>query len=229
MTGQTEDHEDLERLLADLERAAGAASRVAGVAPLGVRAVEDRPGQRAFLCAFEGPRFLCLSGELAPETDHDAAVEVASAALLAEHTDGVLDQEALQGLVEAASRAVVAVQDEDVADTIGEVANAALGLVDWAGDPMRALASVPALDQGVARHDAVRVAWARFVKVSEPLANDQTALSDAALDALRGLEESAGRAGVATSLTETMADALPVCRAGAREMLDSHITPLRGR
>jgi hypothetical protein len=229
MSDATARQKDLERLLADLERAAQAGSEVASEKPLGVRAIEDRPGGRAYLCAFDGPRFLCLTGDVTPEEDRGAAIEAASAALLAEHTDGLLDQGTLRALAQSASRAIVALSEEDVADAVGGVAEAALALVDWAADPMRALASIPSLDEAVRRHDAVRVAWSRFVKASEPLANNQEALSDAALDALRGLEEAAGRAGVGASITEAMAEALPVCRAGAREMMDAHVTPLRER
>jgi hypothetical protein len=224
-----DDRTDPQALLADLERASTAASTLASEDPLGVRAVEDRPGERAYLCAFGGPRFLCLTRYLEPEGDRAAAIEVISAALLAEHTDEILDQGALRGLAEAASRAIVAVPDENVADAVGEVADSVLALVDWAADPIRALASVPALDEAVGKHDAVRVAWSRFVAASEPLANDQASLSDATIDALRRLEEAAGAAGVATSITEAMADALPACRAGARAMLESHVTPLRER
>lgn len=216
-------------LLAGLEAAAAAAESIAGEPAMGIRAVEDRPGERAYLCALPGPRFICLSSDLAPIERRDAALEVTSAALLVEHSDELLDEGRLQALAAAARRVLSAARPADaVEEAVGEVAERAVELADWSAAPARALASIPALDEAVVRHDELMVAWSTFVRASEPLAAAQERLSAEALDALRGLEEAAGAAGVATPLTGQLADALPRCRAGAREMLEHHVTALAG-
>src|SRR5438093_195070 len=81
----------VERLVADLGAARAAAARLAGAEPLGLRAVEPPGEGRWYLCAFEGPSFLCLTASLEPELDEHTARRVAAAALLVEHVEGIVD------------------------------------------------------------------------------------------------------------------------------------------
>jgi len=218
---------ELEALLSDLERAAAAAAAIGGDDPLGVRAIEDRPGERAYLCAFAGPRFLCLRRDLAPDREADGALEVVTAGLVVEHAETIIGEEALAHLAEAAGRAIVALAAyPDVAASVAEIAERAIALRAWRADPARAIASVPELDQAVRLHDALMVAWSRFVRASDPLAAATASLTPEVLEALRGLEDAAGPAHVEGSVANAIADAIPGCREGAREMLAAHVTAL---
>src|SRR5262249_59518690 len=93
-----------ERLVADLSGAREAAERLAGAAPLGLRAVEPPGDGRWYLCAFEGPTFLCLTASFEPERDEAVARRVAAAALLVEHVEGIVDAAELRLLATMAAR-----------------------------------------------------------------------------------------------------------------------------
>jgi hypothetical protein len=215
-----------ERLLADLEGARHAAETIAGRAPVGLRAVEPAAGRRSYLCAFDGPGFLCLDAALAPETAVRRAREVAVAGLLCEVAEEIVDAEALRGLAAAAGRLLAVEAEGDVAEALGGTAEAALALAAWREAPERALASLPELDAAGRRHERLREAYTAFVTATAPLVEAQDALSDEHVAALRAMEEAAGRAGLAEGLVPQLGAAVPSCDHGADEILSAHLTSL---
>lgn len=215
-----------ERLLTDLEAARGRAEVVAGRAPLGLRAVEPALGRRGYLCAFDGPAFLCLTAELEAETAERRAREVAVAGLLFELAEELVDAEALRDLARAGGRLLALGADGDLADALGATAERALALAAWREAPERALASLPALEAAGRLHDGVRESYSRFITASDPLVALQDRLPAERVEALRAMEEAAGRAGLGEQLTPRLGGAVPSCDAGADEILAAHLTRL---
>jgi len=215
-----------ERLVADLSRAREAAERLAGAAPLGLRAVEPPGDGRWYLCAFEGPTFLCLTASFEPERDEAVARRVAAAALLVEHVEGIVDAAELRLLATMAARVAALAGDERIVASLGPVADAALRLADWREAPERALASVPALDEAAALHEAVRTAYGGFVAATDPLVAVQDRLPAELLQALQEVEEAAGRAGIARGLGDRICDDMAGVDEAAVELIASHVTPL---
>jgi hypothetical protein len=217
----------LDDLLGFLADARDAATARAGREPLGLRAVELGDGARRALCAFPGPAFLCLDPTLAPERSELRARQVAAAGLLVEHAEGLVDAGALRDLAAAAGR-VLALQPEgaDLEEALGEVAEAALALAAWRDAPERALASLAALDTATARQERLLVGYGAFVAASDPLVAVQDRLPAPLVEALRALEEAAGRAGATGRLAERLADAMAGCEQGAAEITAAHLTPL---
>lgn len=214
-------------LLDDLVGAVAAAERVAGVTPVGVRAVEPAAGRRLYLCAFEGPRFLCLSADLTPEPRSAAVREAATASLLWEHLEALVDAEGLRALVRAIGR-LLAIGGEPPAVTahLGRVAEHALELAAWRDRPERVLASLPAADQGAAIQERVLDAYARYLIASEPLVASQDTLPEAMVQSLRELESCAVRAGAGERLTDRLAAVMPECDESAGQVLEAHMTRL---
>lgn len=228
MTGAPADAA-LADLVARLSSARSAAAGLAGRDPLGVRAVEPAEGRRSYLVAFEGPAFLCLAHDMTAEVDERRAREAASASLLWETVEGLVDSAALRGLVSAIGRLLALGDDPPgVAGTLEVVATRALELAAWRDEPARALASLPALDQAVALHERLVGAYALFIRASEPLVAVQETLSPDLIAALREVEESAGRAGAAERLADRLAGAMPDCEEGAGQIVAAHLTRLRG-
>ena len=227
MTGATADAA-VQDLVDALVRARDAAAGIAGAPPLGVRAVEPAPGRRSYLVAFDGPAFLCLRADLQPEDDLRAAREAASASLLWEQVETLVDAEALRGLAAAVGRLLALGEDpHGILPVLETVAARALELAAWRYAPVRAVASLPDLDAAVALHGRLAGAYARFMRVSEPLVSDQESLSAELLDGLRSLEQSAGWAGAAERLADRIAAALPVAEELADEVVAAHVTRLR--
>lgn len=217
----------LQDLVGRLAAARDAATSLAGRPPLGVRAVEVAPGRRGYLAAFEGPAFVCLAHDLRPEGGLRRAREAASAGLLWEHVEVLVDAEALRALAGAAGRLLAIGQDPGgILGTLETVAARALELAAWRDEPLRAVASLPDLDRGVALHERLMGAYLRFMRASEPLVEAQDALPVEVLDALRALESAAGRAGAAERLADRLAAAMPGCDEGADEIVAAHLTPL---
>jgi hypothetical protein len=218
----------LRDLVDRLGAAREAAAAIAGRPPLGVRAVESRAGRRGYLCAFEGPAFLCLSADLRPATDAGRVREAASASLIWEHLEGMVDSAALRDLAAAIGRLLALGGDPpEVARALETVADRALALAAWREDPGRALASVPDLDEASALHERLWGAYARFVRASEPLVAVQEGLDPGLVGALRDVEERAAGAGAAERLAERLAGAMPECAAGADQVAAAHLTRLR--
>ena len=179
--------------------------------------------------AFEGPAFLCLAADLTAEVDERRAREAASASLLWETVETLVDAAALRELARAVGR-FLAVGGEltAVSQTLETLAARALELAAWRDEPLRALASLPALDDGVALHERLATAYSLFVRASEPLVGVQDTLTPEVIAALREVEEAAGRAGAAERLADRLAGAMPGCEDGADQMVAAHLTRLRG-
>ena len=226
VTADAQDQE-LRDLVRGLESARDAAAEVAGRPPLGLRAVEAVAGRRSYLCAFEGPAFLCLTSELRPEADTRRAHEAASASLLWEHLESAVDADALRDLASAIGRLLALGADPpEVGATLQVVAARALRLAAWRDESLRALASLPAADDASLLQDRLAGAYARFMRVSEPLVEMQDQLPEGVVAALRDVEESAARAGAVNRLADRLRLAMPECEDGAQQMVGAHLTRL---
>ena len=224
----TDDTAAVAALVDGLVGARDAARALTGREPLGVRAVEPAPGRRGYVVAFEGPAFLCLDGRLRAEPDGRRAREAASASLLWEDVERLVDAEALRDLAADAGRVLALGHDPGgILTSVGAVAARALELAAWREEPVRALASLPDLDGGVALQERLVGAYARFMRVSEPLVAVQDELDPDLREALRDLEGAAARAGAGQRLADLLAAAMPACQEGAGEMLAAHLTRLR--
>lgn len=219
------DHDAAVRDLVErLGAARDAAGALAGAPPLGVRAVEPAAGRRAYVAAFPGPAFLCLDERLAPEADARRAHETASATLLWEYVEAMVDPDALRDLAGAIGRLLALGGDPpEVTGPLESVAARALELAAWRDDPLRAVASVPDIDEGAAVQDRLCGAYARFVRASDPLVAVQDTLPEALIAALRDVEEAAARAGAAERLADRLAAAMPECEDGAGQMLAASV------
>jgi hypothetical protein len=227
VTGGSSDEQALRALVRSLEAARDAATRVVGRPPLGLRAVEPATGRRSYLCAFDGPAFLCLAGDLAAERDLRRARESASASLLWEHLEAMIDADALRELAAAIGRLLaLGGEPAEVGQALERVAARALELAAWREAPERAVASVPGLDEASALHERLVGAYRAFVRASEPLVAVQDTLPDELVGALRAVEEHAGRAGAAQRLAERLSAAMPECDDGADQVVEAHLTRL---
>lgn len=215
-------------LVVRLSRARDAAAGLSGRDPLGVRAVEPALGRRSYLVAFEGPAFLCLASDMSAEVDERRARDAASAGLLWESVETLVDADALRGVARAVGR-LLALGEEprEVAGALETVAARALDLAAWREEPVRALASLPDLDEAIRLHERLVGAWARFVRASEPLVEVQDALSPELVAALREVEKAAARAGAPERLADRLAGAMPGCEEGAGQIVAAHLTRLR--
>jgi len=219
--------EPAELLARQLTDAHAAAAAIAGRSPLGLRAIEPSAGRRWYLCAFEGPSFLCLTADLGAEGSERRAREAAALGLLWEHAEAAIDAEALRDLARAVSRALAGAYGPAGVDaSLGALAEAALRLAGWREAPERALASLAELEAGGRLHEEVRSAYGRFVAATDPLAANQDALPDGQVAALREVEEAAGRVGLAESLAQRLGAAIPDCDEGAGQVVAGHLTRL---
>lgn len=218
----------IEGLVEGLVSARDAATALAGLPPVGVRAIEAAPGRRGYVAAFDGPRFLCLDGALAAERSLRRARETASAGLLWEHAEWLVDPDALRELARAIGR-LLALGDDPagILPSLEVVAARALELAAWREAPLRALASLAELERGAAVQERLNGAWSRFVRASEPLVARQDALDPRTVEALGDVERAAGAAGAAERLADRLAAALPDCEEGAEQMVAAHVTRLR--
>lgn len=214
-------------LLDDLVRAVESAERTTGRTPVGVRAVEPARGRRLYLCAFEGPGFLCLGPDARPEGRASAVREAATVSLLWEHLETLVDADALRAMVGAIGR-LLAVGGEPPAVTahLERVAEHALVLAAWRDEPQRVLASLPALDDAVALQEEVAEWYGRYLVASEPLVEAQGSLAEPLVAALRALEERAAEAGARERLADRLAGAMPECDEAAGQVLQAHLTRL---
>lgn len=221
---------ELERAIGDLVgRLQGAhdeAARHAGRAPLGVRAVEVVPGSLRFLCAFEGPGFLCLV-DGTPARAARTVRETATAGLTWEHVESLVDADRLSELAVAAGR-VLALTSEPprMVGAVEELVEALRPLSAWRLNPLRACASVPQLDIAAALQDRAHRAFGMFVAASDHLVEAQDTLGPDLVAALRGFEEAAGRAGVGERLADVIGGLVPACDRAADEVVATHLTPL---
>ena len=227
MTAGPPDEAALRALVEDLGAARDAAAAIAGRPPIGVRAVEAAPGRRGYLCAFEGPAFLCLDPGLAAERDPRRVRDSASASLLWEQLESLVDGDALRDLAGAVGRLLARGNDPpEVAASLEVVAARALDLARWRDDPARAVASVGELDRVTALQERLVGAYRRFLRTSEPLVEVQDGLDPGLVDALRDVERAAGPAGAAERLADRLAAALPESEHGADQVVSAHLTRL---
>jgi hypothetical protein len=225
----------VEALLAGLEAAAGAAAARAGRAPAGVRAVEPGPrpgGPRWYLCAFEGPAFLCLAGDLVPEPDPGRVREVVMAGLVWEHAEEMVEAGALHVLAGVAE-GLAGGGDPHLAGAgavphLAELTIAARAFAGWREAPERALASLPQLDAAAAHHERVRRAYGGFVAATDPLVAVQDGLPGDLVQMLRALEEAAGAAGVGEALAPRIAAVIAALEEQVDEVLATHLRPFGG-
>lgn len=221
------DEQRLQDLVDDLTAAQTAAAEQARTGPLGVRAVVVAEGQRSYLCAFEGPRFLCLGADGRPLVNARAARQVAVASLLWEHAEAFIDAVALDGVAQAVARYLALNEGPaPVGRALERLGEHCLGLAHWRADPLRAIASVPDLDRATALHEQIASAWGLYVKASEPLVEVQHTLPVSMIGALRAVERHPAKAGVIERLAAVLARAMPSCDREADQIIASHITPL---
>ncbi len=216
----------LAELAEHLTRAQEAAAVAAGRPPTGLRMVEPAPGSNWFLCAFDGPAFLCLDERYQPETSEEAVRRAAICALLVEQVEGLVDAEELTLVVGICERVGRTGVDSDVGDVLKDVARAARELEQWRSDSRRVVAAVEEIDHGVACHERARRHYERFLELSEPLVAVQDTLPGDLVDALRDLDAAASRAGLTMALPVAVAGAFEGVEAGADEMIAAHLTPL---
>jgi hypothetical protein len=211
----------------ELGAARDAAAGLAGRAPMGVRAVETAAGRRSYLCAFPGPAFLCLDAGFAAERDPARVRETASAGLLWEHAEALVEAGPLRDLAGAIGRLLARGGDPpEVAASLEAVAARALELARWREDPARALASIPDLDRATALQERLVGAYRRFLRASEPLVEVQDGLEPGLVEALGDVERSAGPAGAAERLADRLAAAMPDSEDGAAQVVAAHLTRL---
>jgi hypothetical protein len=220
----------LRDLVERLGAARDAATALAGRPAIGVRAVEPAHGRRSYLCAFEGPAFLCLDDRLAAVRDARRVREAASASLLWEQVESLVDAASLRDLAAAVGRLLARGGDPpEVAASLEVVAARALDLARWRDDPARAVASVPDLDTATALQERLVGAYRRFLRASEPLVEVQDRLDAGLVDALRDVEQSAGPAGAAERLADRLGAAMPETEHGADQVVRAHLTRLDAR
>ena len=75
-------------------------------------------------------------------------------------------------------------------------------------------------------HERARSAYGRFVALTDPLVAIQDQLAPERREALREVEEGAGRAGLGEALAARLADAMPDCDEGAVQVVAAHLTRL---
>jgi hypothetical protein len=216
----------LEDLARQLAAAAAAAESVAGGSPHGVRAVEPVPSVRYFLCALEGPAFLCLTADGTPERSAETVSRVGTCALIVERVEELIDADELGLLVGLSQRLGGMPHTAHLAPILADVGEAAEALAMWRSDPARAVAAMHEIDRAVTGHDRARRAYTRFLEASEPLVSVQASLPDEVFAALRDLDEVAGRIGLGGPLATDVGGAFEAADAGATEIVATHVTPL---
>ena len=216
-------------LLGRLDRARAAAQQVAGVAPLGLREVELAPGEHVYLCAFDGPAFLCIDAAGAPVAQSHLVHRAATAGLVWEHLEADVDISRLEDVGGAAGR-VLAVTDApaDMCEAIAATAEHTTTLAAWRGSPLRATASLVQIDVLFALHERATQSYARFVDASAPLVEQQDRLDPDLTAVLGGFERAAIAAGLGARLADRLAAAIGACGQAADEIVAAHLIPLEG-
>jgi len=131
----------LEELVERLELARRAAERIAGARALGLREVELAPGVRNYLCAFEGPAFVCLTGTGTPVNDAHVVHRVATISLVWEQLEADVDPSRLGDVAAAAARVLAATDAVPMTEAVAETAEHAVAIRAWRESPLRAVAS----------------------------------------------------------------------------------------
>ncbi len=208
----------LQALATDLERARDRAQEAFGGAVGGVRAVEVAPIGRHYLCALDDGRVAFLDGSFDPVADEEVRRQVAAAALAVEQVEEMIDAAECDMVASIAPRVAELVDDVAIARSVRALAAAPADLGRWRADPIRALATIDALDGAAALHTTAHTAFQLFVAVTEPLVSVQHTLSDDLVRALGDLENACGRAGISGSLAGAMGAAMDGILEGADEL-----------
>lgn len=217
----------LQDLVGRLEAARAAAERRAGATALGLREVELVPGQRAYLCAFDGPRFLCVGADGAPVLEGRLVHRVATVSLVWEQLEADVDPQRLGEVSRAAARALaLGVDPPAVHDAIALTAERVRVLGEWRDSPLRAIAALSQADVLLTLQERASRAYADFVTVSEPLASRQSELAADLVAALGGFEQAAIAAGLGARLAERLGGMVAAADRAAQEILDAHLIPL---
>jgi hypothetical protein len=217
----------LEGLVERLEQARGAAERTAGRAPLGLREVEFAPGVRHYLCAFEGPAFLCLADRGRPVLDAHIVHRVATVGLVWEQLEADVDPSRLGDVATAAARVLAATDSPGtMVEAVAETAEHARVISAWRESPLRAVASLVQVDVLFALQERGHRAYTRFVRGSEPLVARQDELSADLVDALGAFERASIAAGLGARLADRLGGVVGSCDQAAAEIVAAHVTPL---
>jgi hypothetical protein len=215
----------MDDLVARLDAARDAATRLAGRAPLGLREVELSAGVRHYLCAFEGPGFLCLDADGSLVAEDHVVHRVATVSLVWEQLEAEVDVARLQEVSGAAAR-VLAVTDSpvDMCEAVAEAAEHAGAVGAWRASPLRATAALPQIDVLFAYQDRACRSYARFVAASEPLVARQDDLTADLVSALGAFERAAIAAGLGTRLAERLGSLVAACGQAADEIVAAQIS-----
>lgn len=205
-----------------------AAEAVAGMPMAGLRAVRPGTGGRAWMVAFDGPRFLCLDDSLEPVADLARARDVAQALLAAEVVDEMVDAAALRA-VRAHVEAMAPFEADlpSAVPALRRAADACDELATWRDQPDRIVACLVDIDAAVLIQARAHSAYATFAGLTEPLVARQHELAPELLAALVAVEQAAGDAGLGASLGTVLGEGMPGIVEAADEMAAAHITPLR--
>ncbi len=214
----------LDALVERLGHAHGTAARVAGRAPLGLREVDLGMGIRTFLCAFDGPEFVCLDEDGVPIRDRTLIQRSATMSLVWEQVEAEIDSTRLQELHEAAAR-LLAIADEprDMVDAIGQVAEHAAAVRQWRECPLRAIASLTQLDVLFALHEQATAAYSFFVDASEPLVSAQEQMTPDVVTRLGAFEQAAIAAGLGARFSERIAAVIAACDQASNEIVGAYL------
>lgn len=216
-------------LLGRLDRARDAARAIAGVVPLGLREIELAPAERLYLCAFEGPAFVCIDSTGTPIGHSHLVHRVATASLVWEQLEADVDVSRLEEVAGSAGRVLAATDTPPImCEAIAATAEHVAALAGWRGSPLRATASLVQVDVLFALHDRATQAYARFVDASAPLVEQQDRLDPNLTGVLGGFERAAIAAGLGARLADRLAAAIGACAQAADEIVAAHLLPFEG-
>ncbi len=217
----------LEGLVERLDAARVAAERTSGRSVLGLREVEFAPGVRSYLCAFEGPAFMCLADAGRPVTDAHVVHRVATVSLVWEQLEADVDPSRLADVASAAGRLLAATDSPPpVVEAVAETAEHAMAISAWRQSPLRAVASLVQVDVLFALQERGHRAYSRFVQASEPLVARQDELSPDLVAALGGFERASINAGLGARLADRLSAVVGSCDQAADEIVAAHVPPL---
>jgi len=218
----------LERALTELvdrlDLAKAAAERAGAQPVLGLREIELAPGRREYLCAFDGPAFLCLDASLSPVGDARAVHRAATVSLVWEQLEAEIAPSRLSDVAAGAAR-VLALTDTpgDMCAAIAATAEGATAICAWRESPLRAIASLVQIDVLLALHDRATRAYAGFVTASEPLVAQQDRLDTGLAAALGDFERGAIAAGLGARLADRIAGAVGAADEAAEEIVAARL------
>jgi len=217
----------LEDLVGRLAEARAAAERTTGYQALGLREVELAPGARNYLCAFEGPAFVCLTDVGRPVTDAHVVHRVATVSLVWEQLEADVDPSRLADVATSAARVLAATDaPAPMVEAVADTAEHAMAIRVWREAPLRAIASLVQVDVLFALQERGHRAYSGFVQGSEPLVARQDELPPELVAALAGFERAAIAAGLGARLADRLGEVVGSCDQAAAEIVAAHVIPL---